>query len=219
VVEIVDVARSFGDEVVLAGVDLTVARGEVALVVGENGAGKSTLLDIVAGVLAPTRGAIRVQGRPVHEARARRSIGHAPAAPVLPEGLFLHEWLDLAAGLRGVRSAPPIDAAVRRFGLVEASGTRLAALSLGQRRRTALAIASLGAPALLLLDEPTVGLDDDGLAVLHRWLEEHLARGGAILLASHEAALGRRLGARTHRLAAGRLSAPGPDAREHGRGL
>lgn len=201
---IVDVARSFGADPVLTRVDLAVEAGEVVLVRGDNGAGKSTLLDLVAGVVAPDRGTITVGGRPVRDARARRAIGYAPAAAALPESLFLHEWLDLAAGLRGVGS-PALDEAVHRFGLREATGTRLSALSLGQRRRTALALASLGAPSLLLLDEPTVGLDGDGLALLVRWLRDHLDRAGAILLASHETSLGQELGARACTLSGGRI--------------
>ncbi len=202
---IADVHRRFGPEVVLAGVSLTVHAGEVVVVRGANGAGKSTLFEIAAGVLDADAGTVRVGGHPIADPRARRSIGYAPAAAALPESLFVHEWIDLACALRGVGDEEDVDATMARFGLQATSDARLSALSLGQRRRLSLALASIGRPSLLLLDEPTVGLDALGVDDLVEWLARHRRVGGAILLASHDEALVETLEARVCTLAAGRI--------------
>ncbi|MBL8714766.1 MAG: ATP-binding cassette domain-containing protein [Myxococcales bacterium] len=202
---IADVHRRFGADVVLAGVCLDVGAGEVAVVRGANGAGKSTLFEIVAGVLDADAGSVRVDGRPNTDPRARRSIGYAPAAATLPESLFVHEWVDLACALRGVDGAEDVDATMTRFGLEATVDARLSSLSLGQRRRLLLALASLGHPSLLLLDEPTVGLDAAGVADVIAWLDRHRRAGGAILLASHDDDFASALGAIRCTLAAGRI--------------
>lgn len=202
---IADVHRRFGSDVILAGVTLGVGAGEVVAVRGANGAGKSTLFEIVAGVLDADAGTVRVGGRPITDPQARRSIGYAPAAATLPESLFVHEWVDLACALRGVDGAEDVDAAMSRFGLEATIDARLSALSLGQRRRLLLALASLGRPSLLLLDEPTVGLDAAGVADLVDWLGRHRREGGAILLATHDDEFTSSLGATLCTLRSGRI--------------
>ncbi|MEO7092101.1 MAG: ABC transporter ATP-binding protein [Polyangiales bacterium] len=199
-----DVHRSFGAHQVLRGVDLTIASGEICALVGENGAGKSTLLDIAVGALPPTRGAITLAGHSIDDARGRRDIGYAPAHAPLPEQLAVHEWLDLLAALRDV-SAAQVDAASDRWGLGSLLDSRLSALSLGQRRRLALAVATMGTPTFLVLDEPTVGLDEAGIALLVATLAAHRDDGGAALVASHEPSFVTTISTTRRQLVAGRI--------------
>jgi ABC-type multidrug transport system ATPase subunit len=191
VLTISDVHKSFGGHAVLRGVSLALAAGETCVLRGGNGSGKSTLCEIVAGVIDPDRGEVRVQ---------RAYLGYAPSAAVLPDTMFLHDWIDLVASLEGAPAAD-VDRAVERFGLSSCTDARLSALSLGQRKRLSLACADLGAPQLLLLDEPTVGLDQEGRDLLVEWVRAHVTRGGAALIATHEDALIGSLRARTVDLA------------------
>ena len=200
-----DVHRTFGAHVVLAGVELTIAAGEICVIGGGNGAGKSTLLDVAVGALPASRGDVRVDGARIEDGRARRRIGYAPAHATLPEQLAVHEWIDVVAALRGVSSIA-VDDAAARWGLARITDSRLGALSLGQRRRLALAIATMGAPSVLVLDEPTVGLDVEGVAYLVGVLEAHRANGGAALIASHESSFVEAIGATRRQLVAGRIS-------------
>ncbi|MBX3226324.1 MAG: ABC transporter ATP-binding protein [Labilithrix sp.] len=148
------VRKALGGRMVLRGMDLTVARGERVVLVGANGCGKSTLLHVVAGVLDADAGTVQLA--------PDVAIGFAPEKPDLPEHLSVGEWLDAVAALKGVR------AGVAPFGVDELRRRKTTALSLGQKQRVALATAWLGAPELLVLDEPTNALDattrDDVLA-------------------------------------------------------
>lgn len=200
-----DVHRSFGDQVVLAGIELAVDAGATCALVGGNGAGKSTLLDVVVGALSPQRGRVTIDDVPIGEPRARRRLGYSPAHAIPPEQLATFEWLDLLASLRSV--APrDVDQAVARWGLAAMTDARIAALSLGQRRRLSLAGATMGAPMLLVLDEPTVGLDVDGVTLLVAELRAHRERGGAALVASHDEAFLVACGAERRTLTKGRIS-------------
>lgn len=200
-----DVHRTFGAHVVLDGIELAVAAGETCVISGGNGTGKSTLLDVAVGALPATRGDVHIGGLSIDDGRARRGVGYAPAHAALPEQLAVHEWIDVVAALRGV-SPRQVDDATTRWGLAAITDARLAALSLGQRRRLALATATMGAPPLLVLDEPTVGLDVEGVAFLVRTLEAHRAAGGAALVASHEAAFVDAIHATRRALVAGRIA-------------
>jgi ABC-type multidrug transport system ATPase subunit len=162
---------------VLRGLSLRVDDGEIVCVFGENGAGKSTLLKIVAGVIDADSG--HVAGV------TRREIGYVPeAADVLPE-LTPRELVRLVAALKRVH--PPDG----DLGLAVEMDRPLGSLSLGQRRRACLLAALVGEPRLLILDEPTNGLDAGGLEVLTRTLE-----GRTCLLATHDRTFARALGAR-----------------------
>jgi ABC-type multidrug transport system ATPase subunit len=200
-----DVHRSFGAHRVLDGVDLEVHDSEICVVTGENGAGKSTLLDVATFALSATRGRIAIDGAPIEEPRARRRVGYAPAHAPLPESLAIHEWMDLVAAMRAVRAAE-VDVAAERWGLAAITDARLSTLSLGQRRRLALAVATMGAPSLLVLDEPTVGLDAAGVDQLVAYIETHRASGGSALIASHDEPFASATRATMRKLVRGRLA-------------
>jgi ABC-type multidrug transport system ATPase subunit len=199
---------------VLADVDLSADRGEIVALVGANGAGKSTLLAAIAGVLAPDRGAVLVAGANVWGAererlRARGAIGYVPEAADPPGHLTGEEVLALVAA---VKRAASLDAAVRARLALEADGaiarTRIDRMSLGMRRRACLGAALVGEPALLVLDEPDNGLDPAGVDTLVALLRERAQAGTGVLIASHDAGLVDRLGARRVELADGRVVDP-----------
>ena len=171
-----------GGRLVFAGVDFAVAAGEALVVRGPNGAGKSTLLRLVAGLLRPAAGALTWQGLDVLDdvegQRARIAyVGHLDAVkPVLT-----------VAETVGFLAADPASAAgaIERFGLAHLAEVPGRLLSAGQRRRTALARTLAAGRPLWLLDEPTIGLDDDGLVRLEGVLRAHLAEGGTAMVSTH----------------------------------
>jgi ABC-type multidrug transport system ATPase subunit len=192
-----------GGRVVLDGLSLAVAAGEIVGVVGKNGCGKSTLLLAVAGVLAPRAGRITIAGASVwggrkDQLRARRALGYVPEGADPPGFLLGGELWALVAATRG---CPPPTAELRdALGLDELRDAALERMSLGQRRRACLGAAFMGPPELLVLDEPDNGLDVKRLDALVALIQAHAAAGHACLLASHDAALLDQLGARVFML-------------------
>jgi len=176
----VALSKAFGPHVVLRGVSVRVRPGEVAVVSGSNGTGKSTLLRCIAG-LTPFRGEACVNGLPVDGRRAVRSlIGYMPQSVQLPENVTVGEVIGFFARLRG---ADP-DPADLPEGFLPAPERPIGILSGGQRQRVALAIAILGAPRLLLLDEPVANLDELGREGFWQTLRVLSERGTAALIAS-----------------------------------
>lgn len=201
-----------GGRTVIAELSLEVRGGDVVALVGTNGCGKSTLLSCVAGVLPPHAGRITIDGASVwgtqrERTRARRALGYVPEGADPPGFLLATELWALCAAARG--TAPPSAALRDQLGLDELADLALERMSLGQRRRACLGAAWLGPPRLLVLDEPDNGLDARRLAALVTLIRAHAEAGGAVLLASHDAAWLDELGARRHAMAA---SASGPTA-------
>jgi len=198
-----DVSVRRGGRTVIEDISLAVEAGEIVGIVGKNGSGKSTLLGCVAGVLPPRDGRIAIAGASVwgsrrDRKRARRALGFAPEAADPPGFLLGGELWALCAASRG--AGPPSQRLRDALGLDELRETHLERMSLGQRRRACLGAALLGPPPLLVLDEPDNGLDAKRLDALVALLKEHVAGGGAAILASHDAALLDQLGARIHAL-------------------
>ena len=181
-----------GGRVVVDGLSVEAAAGEVVGIVGANGSGKSTLLCAIAGVLAPHAGRVVVDGASVwgshaQRTRARRALGYVPEHADPPGFLLGGELWALVAGARGATQASP--ELRERLGLDELRDVAIERMSLGQRRRACLGAALLGPPRLLVLDEPDNGLDAARSAVLVALLREHAAGGGAVVVATHDAAL------------------------------
>jgi ABC-type multidrug transport system ATPase subunit len=170
------VSRRFGRDVALAPTDLVVEAGEVVALVGPNGAGKSTLLAVLAEALEPSEGAV--------ERAEDVRIGWAPQRPAFYGRLTPRENLELFARLEG--EADPAAAATRLLGAFElpATGRAAGALSVGNRQRLNLAIALLGSPRVLLLDEPTASLDPAQRQRLWERVETVRERGGAVVFAT-----------------------------------
>jgi daunorubicin resistance ABC transporter ATP-binding subunit len=178
--------KRFGEQVALAGVDLTVPEGEVFGILGPNGAGKTTAIRILATLLAPDAGRAEVAGHDVQRQpeQVRASIGLTGQGTSVAEMLTGHENLVLFGRLVGLdrrtarrRAGELLD----QFGLTDAAGRRVATYSGGMRRRLDVAASLLGDPAVLFLDEPTTGLDPRSRAGL--WDEiEHLRESGITVM-------------------------------------
>jgi heme exporter protein A len=205
-----DLWRSFGRERVLRGVSLDVPPGAGLAVFGPNGCGKSTLLRVLAGLLRPARGTVRVAGDDLFAGRAaRRRIGYVGHEPMLYGGLTVRENLLLYATLYGLRDGRArIDELSEMLGLTGHRDAVIARLSRGYAQRAALARALLHGPEVLLLDEPFAGLDLDAAAHLAGHLVAFRRGGGALVLATHQAAEAARAGDEARVLRNGRLSPP-----------
>lgn len=185
-------SRRFGDRPVLSRLDLDVPRGGFVLVTGPNGSGKTTLLRLVAGLLAPTGGELRVDVE-------RGRIGLLAHEPLVYRELTAFENLDLYGRLYRVpERRERIGMLLERFGLWDVRRERVGAFSRGMLQRLALCRTILHEPELLLLDEPFNALDDDGAALLERELAE-LRATRTFLVATHDPA-------RLERLATGRVA-------------
>ncbi|MEM1448397.1 MAG: ABC transporter ATP-binding protein [Planctomycetota bacterium] len=174
----------------LDGVDLTVARGRTLGLFGANGSGKTTLLRILAGVDRPTRGTVRVLGRAPTDREVRARVAYLPDASPFPEELSAPAVLDLVGALGGLRRRERRERAaalLERVGLADARRAPLRTFSRGMHRRFGFAHAFLTDPEVVLLDEPTAGLDAPGFDVLAELLSSARARGATIVLASHVA--------------------------------
>ncbi len=157
--------RRFGEKRAVAGLDFDVAAGDFLVVTGPNGAGKSTLLALLAGLLAPTRGALEV-------AVERHEVGYLAHEPLLYRELTAFENLDLFGRLYRVpERRERIGMLLERFGLWDARRERVGAFSRGMAQRLALCRTLLHEPRLLVLDEPYAGLDSDGASLLDGELE------------------------------------------------
>jgi heme ABC exporter ATP-binding subunit CcmA len=203
------VGKAFAGRHVLRDVNLDVRAGEAVAVQGSNGSGKSTLLRIAAALSPPDAGDVEVQGSPVgrDDVAARRAIAYVGQEPALYDELTPAEHVRLWARLRGAAATVDVDAVLADAGLAPASHRACGQLSRGQRQRLALALALLGDPRVLVLDEPFTALDADGEAWLGNTLGRRRAAGCALLVAVHDPGQANRLLARTVRLRDRRLVA------------
>jgi ABC-2 type transport system ATP-binding protein len=179
------IAKSFGERRALAGVSLAVAAGEAVLLVGKNGAGKTTLLRIATGFIDPDAGTVEVDGLSMAKTRARAQarLGYLPEQAPAPVELTVRAHLRFRARLKGCNDAA-VDRAMEAAAVTSEASRLIGALSKGFRQRVGLADALLGEPPLLVLDEPTSGMDP----IQVRDLVQHLiaaAKQRAVLVSSH----------------------------------
>jgi Cu-processing system ATP-binding protein len=177
--------KRFGRLEVLRGVDLELPAGRITGLVGPNAAGKSTFIKTVLGLVRPDQGTLAVLGHHVNgDERYRRDVGYMPQAARFPENLTGREVLAMVEDLRG-RPAPRDTGLLDRFRLESELGKPVRLLSGGTRQKLSAAVAFLFMPSLLVLDEPTAGLDPVASGIFKAKLLEVRARGGSVLLASH----------------------------------
>lgn len=211
-VEARGLVQTFGATRALAGLDADFKAGEVTVVEGPNGAGKSTLLAVLSLLVRPVRGALRFGP---HDAvasadRLRGTIGILAHASMVYPDLDADETLALTAtlyGLEEVDAARRIEALRARFELGAFADRPARTYSRGQRQRLALARALLVRPRLLLLDEPSTGLDAASTARLVDIIHEERVRGAIVVVVTHDAAFASAIATRTLRIARGRAVA------------
>ena len=181
--------RRFGQRTAVDDVTFEVGRSEIVALLGPNGAGKTTTMRMLAGLIAPTSGAIAIDGHALTRATGgalRNRIGFLTEAPGLWDRLTIKENLRIYAGLYGLGDADRrIDRTLELFALQDRRATLAAELSKGMRQKVALARTLLHEPAVLLLDEPTSGLDPEVTRNFRMLLEERRAAGCAILVSTH----------------------------------
>ncbi|MCC5867346.1 MAG: cytochrome c biogenesis heme-transporting ATPase CcmA [Gammaproteobacteria bacterium] len=186
--EITDLAVSRGNRLLLEGLTLRLAPGELALITGPNGAGKTSLLRVVAGLSQAAAGRLCWQARALQTgdpeyAQMRIYLGHQAG---LKADLSVTENLRFLVELQNHEfHSDKLAACLASLGLAGAEDRPVRALSAGQRRRVALARLRLTAARLWVLDEPLTNLDVDGQALITGWLGEHLRTGGMAMIASH----------------------------------
>ncbi|MEE7504527.1 ABC transporter ATP-binding protein [Methylobacterium sp. C33D] len=194
---------------VLDQIDLDLGAGETLALLGPNGAGKSSLMRLVAGRLAPSAGSVRVAGAdPYRAGQARRAIGWVPQEIALYPRLTVSENLGVFGQLAGVSRRDrtvAVEAALAMADIADVARRPVGVLSGGYRRRVNIAASLMNRPRLVLLDEPTSGVDLAARAAIHAVLDRLKAAGTAILIATHDFAEAERLASRVAFLAQGRV--------------
>ncbi|MCZ8548025.1 ABC transporter ATP-binding protein [Mesorhizobium qingshengii] len=185
-IELDAVARQYGSVRAVDGVSFAAAAGEVIALVGHNGAGKTTLIKLMLGLARPTSGSVCVLGQDpaAGDVTVRRRLGYLPENVSFNPALTGRETLRFYVQLKG---GPPkeAEALLQRIGLAHAADRRIGTYSKGMRQRLGLAQAMIGSPAVLLLDEPTTGLDPELRQQFYGIVREMQAAGTTVLLSSH----------------------------------
>lgn len=195
-----------GGQTALAGLDIAIPRGSSFGLIGLNGAGKTTFIKTLLGVVRPTSGTVRVLGGEPEDPAVRARIGYLPERLFLTNAFTPRQFLASVARMKGVRvDESGLRSQIDRVGLGEAADRKIGGFSKGMRQRLGLAAALLGQPDLLILDEPTDGVDPIGRAEIRKLLAEERARGTTLFLNSHLLSETERVCDRIGILAAGRL--------------
>lgn len=188
-IEVENLVKRYGGHLAVDHLSFTVEKGYVCGFLGPNGAGKSTTMNMMTGYLAPTEGEVRVDGHSVTQdpAGAKACIGYLPEQPPLYVDMTVREYLEFAAGLkripRGERAAQ-LDRILEMTRTADVSGRLIRNLSKGYRQRVGIAAALLGTPKIIILDEPTVGLDPAQMIEI-RSLIRDLGKTHTVILSSH----------------------------------
>jgi ABC-2 type transport system ATP-binding protein len=183
VLEAAHVTRRFGSTLALDDVSVAVEPGELVGLLGPNGAGKTTLLSLVTGLRKPDSGTVRLFGGDPRDPASRVRLGMTPQETGLPPTLRVGEVVDFIAG--HYPDPMPRGELLEWFGLGDLHRRQTGALSGGQKRRLAVALALVGRPRLVVLDEPTTGLDVEARHLLWAALREYHAGGATVLVTSH----------------------------------
>jgi ABC-2 type transport system ATP-binding protein len=186
VIELTEVHKRYGEVVALDGVDLTVEQGELVALLGPNGAGKSTAFELLLGLGRPTSGRLEVFGGTPGRREVVGRLGAMLQNAGLPESVTVAELVQVIG--RSYPRAWPVDAVLERVGLAERAGRTITDLSGGERQRLLLAAALVGAPELLLLDEPTAAMDVDARRGFWAEARSAVSDGTTLLFATHDLA-------------------------------
>ena len=188
-IEVSHLSKSYGSRPAVQDLSFTVPDGQIYGLLGPNGAGKSTIMNILTGYLSATSGQVTVAGHPLPEEAdaAKACVGYLPEQPPLYPEMTVQEYLTFAAELKGVKKAErkeQVCRAARRTGLEAVLPRLIRNLSKGYKQRVGIAQALLGSPRLIILDEPTVGLDPAQVIEIRKLIRE-LGRAHTVILSSH----------------------------------
>src|SRR3954468_11501161 len=175
--------KTFGPVAAVRGLDLTVEPGEIVAFLGPNGAGKTTTIDVMLGLSRPTTGTVEVFGRPPREAIARGLVSAVMQTGGLLKDLTVRETVTYMASL--FADTAPVDEVLAHAGISGLAGRKVGKCSGGEQQRLRFAIALLCNPALLILDEPTTGMDVEGRRAFWSAIREDAAKGRTVLFATH----------------------------------
>ena len=206
------VTKRYGRREALRDFDLRLPQGVALGLLGPNGAGKTTALRLLLGFTQPTAGAVRLRGQATGLTASRAGVGYLPERLRLPARLSLVGLLRLhgrLAGLEGIDLERSVAAVLDRTGLADRANERLGDLSKGLVQRAGFAQALLGRPEVLLLDEPTTGLDPLGVRDARDWIGEQRERGCTVLVSSHVLSEVERICDRAVIINEGRIAAEG----------
>ena len=201
--ELEGLEKRYGDFAAVKGIDLSVKRGEIFGFLGPNGAGKTTTIRMIAGILEPTAGGVRVGGREMTRdpAGAKARIGYIPDRPFLYEKLSGGEFLRFVAALwghEGPRVEERVDRFLELFSLTPWKDELIDSYSHGMRQKLLISSALIHDPELIVVDEPMVGLDPRSARILKDLLAAFVERGGTVFLSTHTLEVAEAL---CHRLA------------------
>ncbi|HUA67841.1 MAG TPA: ABC transporter ATP-binding protein [Candidatus Saccharimonadales bacterium] len=213
-IELVHLVKKFGDLIAVNDVTLTIPRGEFFAMLGPNAAGKTTTLKILAGLIKPTSGRARVCGFDVQAEpmEARRRIAYVPDFPFLYDKLTPWEFFRFIGQLFGITDLQIETSAqelIARFHLADFAHLPLESLSHGTRQRVAIVSALLHNPEVLVIDEPTVGLDPQHARIVKDVFEERLRSGMTLLMSTHELSVAEEMADRIGIMHGGKLIAVG----------
>ncbi len=188
-IDVDGLVKSYGRKKALDGISMHIDRGEVVGFLGPNGAGKSTTMNILTGCISYTSGSVKIDGIDILDdpKEAKKRIGYLPEVPPLYTDMTVNEYLDFVYDLKKAKPRPKqkhIADICADTGLSQVCGRRIGNLSKGYRQRTGLAAAMIGDPDILILDEPTVGLDPQQIIEIRELIRE-LGKTRTVILSSH----------------------------------
>lgn len=208
-----NLSRYYGQTAALDTLDLEIAAGECVALMGPNGSGKTTAAEMICGLQEPTDGWVKVNGFSIHQEpdaiAARKHLSYVPDNPALYQDLTVHDHLQLVAAAHGVAGD---DLDLRRNRLLRSLGLEKRVdffpnqLSRGMRQKTAIACAVIRPFSVLVLDEPTIGLDTASIKTLYDLLAKAIASGQAILLMTHDQEFALSLATRVLHISEGHVS-------------
>lgn len=184
-IQLTDISKTYGSQKVVKGISFEAKKGEIVGFLGPNGAGKSTTMKILTGFIRPTEGTVLVNGIDViiNPIDAQKSIGYLPEHNPLYLDMYVREYLQFQASLHQVKK-DEIETVIQQVGLSVESHKKIGQLSKGYRQRVGLAAAILHDPEVLILDEPTTGLDPNQLVEIRELIKE-LGKDKTVLLSTH----------------------------------
>jgi len=213
-IEIQDLVRTFGSLRAVDGLELSVAPGEIYGFLGPNGAGKTTTLRIIAGLMRPDSGTVRLCGHDVSSepAEAKKTLGYVPDRPHVYDKLTAREFMTFVGGLYEMEAqkvAAGTDELLSLFGLGDWKDELVQGFSHGMRQRLVMSAALLHEPKVLIVDEPMVGLDPRGARLLRDVFTGLKARGASVLMSTHSLDIAEKIADRVGIINRGRLIAEG----------